>query len=1299
MYIILYDFDTPMKEGVYQTYLSNGEQAVERQLRILQSMGMRRIRIAGNPELFAYCEKLTKQKKRFCRMEFEYLGENITSDMLQDRMETYLMLAYNLLYTKEDFRLFLSGSEKYAIAALPKQKKGYQGLSARLDMDWIVELGVGLVGLDTCPVLPMVKIAGGLLEDEDIPPSSLPLNCSGGWDFLKGILEALSPSEKGILWFANQKGLRLLEGRQEEFKFSTYMKRREYSDQKVISGQGFSVYIKDIVQENQAEHILLVCDHFIDKTPIEALFAQQNISCKKCLLSEELTKEQNLEHLKRMISQEDPDLIVALGKEEIIEAVRNAQMLPNEKPEKNYPDRTLAAVPSAFIRRRDLLADYWILDANLVKAAFDEEKDRAQIYLLLYQTVCALMQPSLEAEDKAVLSDLLLDLASAREGFLTGQVEKIQEAFRCHHTINCILQYYHAGAEDIPEVIGQEIKEEAGVAAAVLLPFLMERIYARIPDTMKPGSKLEKDMKLLSAGTNISYGENLKEELSGYIQNLVNFGILFGNEDYPSLIGSIMERVKCAVDANALSFCTTEDLEQGIRSALSLNNRKLEPDLEFRKPETEEEAEWLALELEKKEKEEIKKLPFIKRLLHTLKNYKLFNAFHTNVIKKGRYKLYQTLYSVQTKWIVFESYGGTENFGCNTRAIYEAMLSDPDYFDYKFIWAFINPKEFEYLKRKNPNTVVVKRNSKSYIKYCARSKYIFTNTGMPKYIVPNKEQKMVYTWHGKPLKRIGCSFKGESEGKRSKKQLLKHYTATGRRLTILTSPSPVFTPIMADAYNLSSAKRKTAMLETGYPRNDSLFRYTPEDVLRLKMNLGIPFDKKVILYAPTWRPFRWIEGKHFEHVAALDIEKLHQDFSDDYVFLFRLHHLERDSMHFDQFPGFLYDVSMVQDVNELYMISDLLISDYSGTIFDFANLCRPIVLFMHDKEEYAGEANGLNFELDFLPGPIVETQQELTEAVKDQIDHFVCDEKYKKFNELCNGLDGPDCAYRTAHQIVEVNPPASRKQERLTKTKIFVRNTMLTMRGYMQKIPFVKNENTKRIASFHNKYKGKRCFLIGNGPSLRLSDLNMLKDEICFGCNMIYKVFERTDWRPTFLCASDRVVAKAASEQLQAHPESTLWVTRTAFNLMKYKGNNLIYVSNLNKDKFYVHGDMTEYYVPSKATVMTFMIELAMYMGFQDIYLLGVDFTIGRSTNDHFMNSYRDKEMTTLEHKKLRNMFKGSDIGVHEAQIRFEGKALEAYQELEKFSRKHGHHVYNATRGGMLEVFERVDLDEVVHNR
>lgn len=1297
MNIFLFDFDEPVKEGSYHKYLSNGEGIVERQLRMIQSLGESQIKIAGNRELFQYCEETAKKRRDFSKLVFEYVGKEIKADMFADSTQTYLLLAYNLLYAEEDLRLFVECPSRYAVAALPRQEEGYQGLTVRIDMDWIVELGTHLQGLDTCPVLPMIKFTGELLEEEDILPAALTFSCKSAQSFLAGILNSLSDAVKGVLCFTDQQGVRLAGDQKEDYELSEYMQKNDFKKRRVISGQGSIVYLSKIIKENKSEHVLLVCDDRISQTPVEALFEMQEITCKKFQIAAGMEEQQALKELKRTLKEDGIDLIIAAGDRKVQSISQQARRELEENIQTEYPGIKLAAVPSDYYNWAKEQADYWVMDSNMAGVAY-EETDKTKIHMLIFRLLCSFLNGTLTEEDREAARELMPNLSGVKNRFLSGSNKGLELALQYNHQVDYFSVFYDNGLEHIPEIIGQAIGVKQEDVAAAAIPFLTANIFAALPVEREPGSDLDKFERMLSRNTTIHYQMDFDEELAVYSQKLVNQGIWFGSEEYPAKKDQIMKEIKKTVDIKQLDFLDMASIEKVVEGILSYDNRDLVPEVKKAEPQTEEEAErlaaQLALEAEQRRKEQLKNMPLKKRIFLSVKKYKIFRELN-NFRKKCRYKLYQFIYPVQTKWIVFESYGGTNNYGCNTRAIYEAMLGDPDYFDYKFIWAFNNTKKFEYLKE-NPNTVIVKRGTKRYVKFCARSKYIFTNTGMPKYIKPNKEQKMVYTWHGKPLKRIGCSFKGESEGKRTKKQLIKDYTASGKRLTILTSPSPVFTPIMADAYNLSPQKRKTAMLETGYPRNDYLFKYTPEDVLRLKINLGIPFDKKVVLYAPTWRPFKWIGGKSFEHVAVLDLEKLHKELGDEYVFLCRLHHLERDSMHFDQFPGFVYDVSMVQDVNELYIISDLLVSDYSGTIFDFANLCRPIVFFMYDKEEYVGGANGLNFELDFLPGPIVETQEELTEAIKYQLEHFVYDEKYKRFNEACNCLDGADCSYRTAHQIVEVNPQASRKQERQVKYKIFGRNTKLTLRGYLQKLPFIKNDNTRRIESFHNKYKGQRCFLIGNGPSLRLADLNMLKDEICFGCNMIYKVFERTDWRPTFLCASDRVVAQAAAEQLQSHPESTLWVSRTAYDLMKYKGDNLIYVSNLRKEKYYVHGDMTEYYVPSIATVMTFMIELAMYMGFSEIYLLGVDFTIGRGTNDHFMNSYRDKEMTTLEKKKMRNLFKGEDIGVHEAQIRFEGRALYAYEQLEKYARKHGYHVYNATRGGMLEVFERADLDKVV---
>lgn len=397
------------------------------------------------------------------------------------------------------------------------------------------------------------------------------------------------------------------------------------------------------------------------------------------------------------------------------------------------------------------------------------------------------------------------------------------------------------------------------------------------------------------------------------------------------------------------------------------------------------------------------------------------NIFRNRIEKKIVFRMFQLTGNCDKKLVVFEAYGGNQNgYSCNAKALYERMIAEEKYGDYQMVWAFNEPEKFLFLA-KNPRTTLVKRGSYAYLKVCARAGYLFTNTGFPNYVIPSEKQKMVYLWHGKPLKCIGCSIQGEGDGKRSKRKIELDYEDAGRRLSVLLSPAPVFTPIMSAAYHLDEKKQREAILECGYPRNDALFRFTEQDVSRCKHELGIPMDKKVVLYAPTWRPYHWKGENCFSHESALDYRQLYEEFCEDCVLLCRVHHLERGSVCFDEFPGFLYDVTDYPEVNDLYMISDLMISDYSGTIFDYANLKRPIVLYMYDREKYMYHANGLNFPLEELPGTITETQDEMMRAVRNGLENFSYDERYQHFNEVYNKLDHADAALDILNSIIDIS--------------------------------------------------------------------------------------------------------------------------------------------------------------------------------------------------------------------------------------------------------------------------------------
>ena len=133
--------------------------------------------------------------------------------------------------------------------------------------------------------------------------------------------------------------------------------------------------------------------------------------------------------------------------------------------------------------------------------------------------------------------------------------------------------------------------------------------------------------------------------------------------------------------------------------------------------------------------------------------------------------------------------------------------------------------------------------------------------------------------------------------------------------------------------------------------------------------------------------------------------------------LFRAHYFVANQFDFDKYAGFVYDVSSLDDITPLYTISDLLITDYSSVFFDYANLSRPIILYMYDLKEYAEGIRGFYIDINELPGPIIENEEELPAAIKEALSgNFRPNEKYARFNEKYNYLDDGNASRR----VVEI---------------------------------------------------------------------------------------------------------------------------------------------------------------------------------------------------------------------------------------------------------------------------------------
>lgn len=387
-----------------------------------------------------------------------------------------------------------------------------------------------------------------------------------------------------------------------------------------------------------------------------------------------------------------------------------------------------------------------------------------------------------------------------------------------------------------------------------------------------------------------------------------------------------------------------------------------------------------------------------------------------NVKNYLRFKINAAGVKVDEKTVILGCFNG-RSYCDSPKAIYKYMLTDEKYNDYKFVWAFKNPEEHKYLEE-NKNTKVIKVTGKEYQKTMAKAKYWIFNYKVPDYIYPNKNQIFVQCWHGTPLKRLGCDLQHFDNALNTLEGMKKRYKKETEKFSYFLSPSEFATEKFISIWNMKEVGKDKCVLELGYPRNDFLYTYNNEDIKRIKENLGISdVDKKILLYAPTYRDNQHTSGVGYTYKTEVDFDKLREELEDEYIILFRAHWLVANNFDFDKYKGFIYNVSDYDDINELYILADCLITDYSSVFFDYANLKRPIMFYMYDLEDYRDNIRGFYLDLEELPGPILKTEEELIKNIKETTGDFY-NERYKKFNQRFNYLDDGKAAKRVVEKIM-----------------------------------------------------------------------------------------------------------------------------------------------------------------------------------------------------------------------------------------------------------------------------------------
>lgn len=275
-------------------------------------------------------------------------------------------------------------------------------------------------------------------------------------------------------------------------------------------------------------------------------------------------------------------------------------------------------------------------------------------------------------------------------------------------------------------------------------------------------------------------------------------------------------------------------------------------------------------------------------------------------------------------------------------------------------------------------------------------------------------------------------------------------------------------------------------------------------------------------------------------------------------------------------------------------------------------------------------------------------------------------------------------------------------QSKLVRTLLYPE--MVLYRDWLQK-KYEKSDDPQYIRGLKGKYAGKRCFIIGNGPSLTPEDLDRIRDEYSFGSNRIYHIFDKTQWRPTWYVSIDNNVINPEIDNIKQSGDYPKLLNFKARQFGRQKEDNIHYFF-FNQERFYIDPWKGEQSVsslnedPSRyfsrvATVTVSAIELAIYMGFKRIYLLGVDNSYARTMG-------ADGKITvdpTIKSDYFAGMKGETDASGRSTSLLNIKETDHAYELAKEFSEKHGVKIYNATRGGKLETFERVDFDELMERK
>lgn len=347
------------------------------------------------------------------------------------------------------------------------------------------------------------------------------------------------------------------------------------------------------------------------------------------------------------------------------------------------------------------------------------------------------------------------------------------------------------------------------------------------------------------------------------------------------------------------------------------------------------------------------------RIIYLLKHSKRIQFLYRKVMSTV-FRFIGLFVAQDPKLILFSSFAG-KKFNDSPKVLFEAIKNDPRFSSYKLVWAFEHPEKFNI-----DGAQCIKIDTLNYFITSLKAKVWICSVNIERGLSYKKKDTIyINTWHGAGTKKIGNACAGRND-----------YDFSGVDMMLVQSN------FERDIFERDFKCRPEAIRMIGFPRNDELFSISKDDIIKkkLKDKFGIPEEKKVILYAPTWRDSQ-DGGLSYKFEAPLDINKWKRELSNDYVMLFRMHTFT--TIFNMQYDDFARNVSSYDNLNHILAITDIVITDYSTIVYDSAVARKPFICWGFDYDRYYQE-RGFYFDLnEVYPGGVLKTEDEVISRIKE----------------------------------------------------------------------------------------------------------------------------------------------------------------------------------------------------------------------------------------------------------------------------------------------------------------------------